>query len=238
MTADRAPARGQGPASAEAGATAKRSRGVYRRQLTASRPGSGAFGIEARRAAAVILEVLAGVRTPATAATALEIRLPRYYLLEERAIQGLISACEPRPRGRTVSTDRRLVRLERELAASQRELARHQALARNTQRAFGLAPPPSPSGTKPRGAKEPSPGSKRRRRKPSVRPLRAARLLNGSSPGGQPPSAVKETAGAPHVLGSAGGGGRPAATDASRSPAQADHGGSHHAGRPKTDEHR
>lgn len=239
MTVDRSPARAQGPASAEDRATKKRSRGAYRQQLTASRPGAAAFGIEARRAAAVILEVLAGVRTPASAATALGIRVPRYYLLEERAIQGLIAACEPRPRGRTVSTDRRLARLERALAVSQRELARHQALARTTQRAFGLAPPSGPSATKTGSAKGTSPESKRKRRKPSIRALRAARLLDGgSSPGGQPPSTVKGTAGAPHALGAAGGGTRPAVTDATRAPAQADHGGSHHAGRPKTDEHR
>ncbi len=42
-------------------------------------------------------------------------------VLEQRAIQGLIWACEPRPVGRTVSTDRRLARLERELAVSRRE---------------------------------------------------------------------------------------------------------------------
>src|SRR6516164_2675583 len=117
----------------------KRTRETYRRQLTAVRPGVARPGSEARRAAAVILEVLAGVRTPAGAAAALSIRLPRYYVLEQRAIGGLIAACEPRPVGRVVSSDRRLARLERELAVSRRELARHQALARTTQRALGLA---------------------------------------------------------------------------------------------------
>ena len=46
------------------------------------------MGVEAKRLAAVILEVLAGVRTPTGAATAPGIRLPRYYLWEERAIRG------------------------------------------------------------------------------------------------------------------------------------------------------
>jgi hypothetical protein len=132
----------------------------------------------------VILEVLAGVRTPTGAAAVLGIRLPRYYLLEQRAIQGLIAACEPRPRGRTVSTDRRLARVERELAVSQRELARHQALARTTQRAVGLVPavsPPAPT----QGKKGALTGTKRRR-KPAARALRAARLLQATdAPSGQ-----------------------------------------------------
>ena len=111
-------------------AAPKRCRGSYRRQLATGRPGLAGIGPETRRCAAVILEVLAGVRTPTSAAAALSIRLPRYYLLEERAIQGLVSACAPRPKGRTVSTDRRLAQLERELATTRRELTRQQALAR------------------------------------------------------------------------------------------------------------
>jgi hypothetical protein len=188
----------------------------------------------------VILEVLAGVRTPTNAASALGIRVPRYYLLEERAIQGLISACVPRPRGRAVSTDRRLAQLERELVVSQRELARHQALARTTQRAFGLTPPPNPSSPKAAKAQGASSEPKRRRRKPSVRALRAARLLNGGgSSGGEPPAAVQEAARDSPALGLAAAGDRPPAKEAVRSSVQqADHGGSHHAGRPKTDEHR
>ncbi len=137
MTANPASARPHGPAPRQKEAAAQRSRGTYRRQLTADCPQAPHIGPEARRAAALVLEVLAGVRTPAGAATALGIRLPRYYLLEQRAIRGLIWACEPRPVGRTVSTDRRLARLERELSVSRRELARHQALARTTQRAVG-----------------------------------------------------------------------------------------------------
>jgi N-acetylmuramoyl-L-alanine amidase len=41
---------------------------------------------QARRQAAAILEVLAGARTPADAARALGVSLPRYYLLEEKAL--------------------------------------------------------------------------------------------------------------------------------------------------------
>src|SRR5438270_790739 len=41
---------------------------------------------EAQRAAALILEVLAGGRTPTQAAEALSVSLPRYYQLETRAV--------------------------------------------------------------------------------------------------------------------------------------------------------
>src|SRR4051794_22583 len=55
---------------------------------------------EARRVAAAILEVLAGVQTPGEAATGLGISLPRYYQLEMRAVAGLVVACEDRRRRR------------------------------------------------------------------------------------------------------------------------------------------
>jgi hypothetical protein len=161
------------PSSRRRGSTGadatSRPRGSYRRQLTAIPAGAG---VEARRAAAVILEVLAGARTAAGAASALGIHLQRYYILEERAVQGLVAACEPRPRGRSKSTDRRLGELERELATARRDLARQQALARTAQRALGLTAPPPPS-----KAKAGAPAPKRRQRKPVKRGLRAARLF-------------------------------------------------------------
>ena len=49
---------------------------------------------EARQLAAVILDVLAGSRTPQQAADTLSLSLPRYYQLEARALAGLIDACE------------------------------------------------------------------------------------------------------------------------------------------------
>jgi hypothetical protein len=239
MKANQSSGRVHGSATLEERATPKRTRGAYRRQLTATRPGAPGLGTQAKRAAAVILEVLAGVRTPVNAASVLGIRVPRYYQLEERAIQGLIAACEPRPRGRTVSTDRRLAQLERELAVSQRELARHQALARTTQRALGLAPPPNSSATTAGKSQATSSGSKRRRRKPAVRALRAARLLSSAdSPGEEASTAVQGAVGSPPALGAAGGGIKPVAAEAIRSAARGDHGGSNHAGRSKALEHR
>lgn len=169
--------------------SAKRVRGPLRQQFTGAGPGLGrgrsAAGSEARRLAAMILEVLAGVQTPTSAAQILEIRLPRYYFLEQRALAGLVSACEPRPRGRTLSSDRQIARLERELAVCRRELGRQQALARAAQRVLGLkvsalatvaAGKPGAAG-KGQPASAGTGGKKSRKRRPVVRALRAARVL-------------------------------------------------------------
>jgi hypothetical protein len=163
-----------------AASSPKRSRAPYRQQLTAAGPGKPAAGGEARRLAAVILEVLAGVCTPTSAAQALGIRLPRYYFLEQRAIRGLVSACEPRPKGRTVTSDRQIARLERELAVCRRELGRQQALTRAAQRVLGLKLAQAPVvGTG--NGKGATAGKKARRRQPVVRALRAARVLRTDS---------------------------------------------------------
>ncbi|MFO0802005.1 MAG: hypothetical protein U0791_02620 [Gemmataceae bacterium] len=52
---------------------------------------------EAKRMAAILLDVLAGSRTPTQAAETLGVSLPRYYQLESRGLDGLLMACEPRP---------------------------------------------------------------------------------------------------------------------------------------------
>ena len=116
-------------------------------------PGGIALGRDntrdARRMAAAILEVLAGERTPAEAAAALGVSVPRYYQVESRALRGLLSACEPRPRGPGRSLDRELAALHRDNQRLQRELGRQQALARAAQRTIGLAPPPPTPARKP-----------------------------------------------------------------------------------------
>lgn len=165
--------------------SAKRMRSPCRQQFTAAGPGRSAAGSDARRQAVVILEVLAGVQTPTSAAQALGIGLPRYYILEQRALGGLVAACEPRPQGRTVSSDRRIARLERELAVCRRELGRQQALARVSQRVLGLkaATVPTITAGKPSAPGKEQPANvgtgakKSRRRKPVARALRAARVL-------------------------------------------------------------
>jgi hypothetical protein len=125
-------------------------------------------GKEAQRQAAVILEVLAGARTPTQAAAALNVSVPRYYQMETRALRGLVEACEAKPRGRAPSMDKELAAVRREQERLQRELTRHQSLVRVTQRHLGLtAPAPS---------SKPAPGKKRRRR-PVARALTAAKQL-------------------------------------------------------------
>src|SRR5262249_57851671 len=58
---------------------------------------------DAKRLAAVILEVWAGLRTPQQAAEALSVSLPRYYQIEANGLQGLVAGCAPRPKGRQVN---------------------------------------------------------------------------------------------------------------------------------------
>jgi hypothetical protein len=126
---------------------------------------------EAKRLAAVILEVLGGARLPAEAAGALNLTLARYYQLEARALAGLVAACEPRPIGRVASPERELTAAHKEAARWRQECARYQALARVAQRALGLQPP---------AAAKPKPDAKgrlRRKRKPSLRALKAAERL-------------------------------------------------------------
>jgi hypothetical protein len=120
---------------------------------------------EAKQRAAAILEVLAGVRTPTEASRALGVSVSRYYLLEEKALAGLLAACEPVPRGPGQNDGRRCAVLEQECQRWQRECARQQALVRAAQRTIGLAAPPPPS-AKDKG--------KKRRRRPVVRALQAA----------------------------------------------------------------
>ena len=110
-------------------------------------------GMEAKRLAAAILEVLAGARTPTEAATALSLSVPRYYQVEAQALRGLLEACEPKPRGRVRSIKTEVETLCKENQRLQRELTRHQALARAARRTVGLSPPAvvvTKTGKKPR----------------------------------------------------------------------------------------
>lgn len=124
---------------------------------------------ETKRRAAVILEVLAGLRTPTQAAEALAIGLPRYYQLEARALRGLLEACAAQPKGRQASVSRELAALEQDKVRLQRELGRQQSLVRLAQRAIGLTPPPA---TPP-----PRTARKGRRRRPTARALVVAQRL-------------------------------------------------------------
>jgi len=119
---------------------------------------------DARRQAAAILEVLAGVRTPTEAATALTLSLPAYYKLEARALRGMVLGCQPPGRGPRTSPEVEVKRLRRQCQQLKQEAGRYQALARAAQRAAGLSAPPAAPAKDARG---------RKRRKPAVRALRA-----------------------------------------------------------------
>lgn len=124
---------------------------------------------EARKVATAILEVMAGTRLPSDAAKALGISQPRYYLLESRALNGLIAGCEPRPIGRVRSVKNELATAQSKVKRLEQDCARYAALARVAQRTIGLATP-LPS-------KPAENGKKQRKRKPTVRALKAVGVL-------------------------------------------------------------
>ena len=128
---------------------------------------------EARRLAAVVLDCLAGSRTPTQACETLGVSLPRYYQLEGRALRGLLAACESRPRGRRPDVEAELAGVRKELERVKRELARSQSLVRLTQKTVGVAPPTAAKVGK-------------RKRKPVVRAMRRAEQLRRQAES-QPP---------------------------------------------------
>jgi hypothetical protein len=138
-----------------------------------------AASLPARRQAAAILEVLAGVHRPLEAAQLLGTSLMRYYQLERRALSGLVAACEPSPRGPRQDPSRQITILEREKARLERECDRQRALVRAAQRALGLTlPSAGNSARKPQPESADSCGAARRRpRRPSIRALRAVGQL-------------------------------------------------------------
>ena len=164
---------------------AARDGGPKRGRPGAPRLRTDGLSAEARRQAVAVLEVLAGVRTPAEVAQQLAMSLTRYYIIEGRALHGLVAACEPRPRGRVRTPAGELAALRRECEQLRRQAARQQALLRVTERAVGLAAAPAApyAGA---GAKGPK---KRRRRKPKARALQAAAVLQG--PAAPAPSSDK-----------------------------------------------
>ncbi len=141
---------------------------------------------QAQRFAATILEVLGGLRSPPEAAEALAISLPRYYQLEARALEGLVTALAPRPQGKQPSLQIRIAALEKQLEAARRQCSRQEALVRVTQRALGLATATKPS--------EPRDARGRKKRRPTVRALKAARTLQAQSQTADAKNAVQTEA--------------------------------------------
>ena len=74
------------------------------------------------------------------------LSVPRYYLWEQRALEGLVRACEPRPKGKAASERHQIAVLEKEVARLRQDCARQQALVRASQRTIGLAASGPPAG--------------------------------------------------------------------------------------------
>jgi hypothetical protein len=132
---------------------------------------------QARRLAAVILEVLAGLRGPGEAAQAAGVSVPRYYAAEARAVQGLLKGCEPIAPGRPPGGTAELHQARQECQRLKRQCDRQQALLRLQQRALGRAASPVPA----RGADTNKGGTKRRR--PRQRTLRLIEELRQGGAG-------------------------------------------------------
>jgi len=146
---------------------------------------------EAKRLTAMILDVMAGVRTPQQAADALAMSLPRYYQVEARALQALLEACEPRPKGRQANPLREIAQIKRENGRLRRDLGQQQSLVRMAQRAIGLNPPAPPK------AAAKTPGKRTRRRKPVVRALSLATRLRQETTAAEAASDTTQSAEAP-----------------------------------------
>jgi hypothetical protein len=136
-----------------------------RRMMRASGPTGSA---ESKRSAVVVLEVLSGTRTTIDASKALGVTLARYYQLEARALQGVVTALEPARRGKRADPKREVDTLRNDTARLQREVTRLHALLRASQRALGVASPSKPEKSKLGG---------KRRRRATARALRAVRAL-------------------------------------------------------------
>ncbi len=144
-----------------------------------TRPGAGLSGSpEAKRKAALVLEVLGGLRSPTSASVALGVSVQRYYMIEVRTLQAVVTALDRKPKvGGQPSPDATLRRLVAERDRLERELLRALALLRVAQRTAGIPAPearPKPSGA----AKA---AGKRGPRRPTVRARRAADELRRSA---------------------------------------------------------
>ena len=105
-------------------------------------PGS----LVAKQRAVVLLEVLSGACGIADALSRLGVSATHYYAFERRALQAMLQALEPKPRGHQARAD------PREQRRASEEVLRLQALVRATQRAVSLVPAPKPKGRRRKSA--------------------------------------------------------------------------------------
>jgi hypothetical protein len=132
----------------------------------------------ARRQAALLLEVWCGVRTTQAASDAMGVAVTRFYQLEARALQMVVSAMEPRPRGRQKTAESEVAKLKAEAVRLRRDVERFQSLYRTSQRALGVAVAKAPE-----KSENPGPGSKRKRGpRKRARGQAVAKVLLGDAP--------------------------------------------------------
>jgi hypothetical protein len=132
----------------------------------------------ARRQAALLLEVWSGVRTTQAASDAMGVAVTRFYQLEARALQMMVSAMEPRPRGRQRTTESELGKLKAEKQRLVRDVERFQSLYRTAQRSLGVAVAKVPE-----QPENPGPGGKRKRGpRRKARGQAVAAVLLGNAP--------------------------------------------------------
>lgn len=129
---------------------------------------------QARKLTACLLQSLSGACGPQEAARTMGVALARYYQLEARALQAVLSAMEPRARGRKESEESRAHKVRAERQRLERELHRYQALYRTLQKSLGVA-------TTPAKAAEEKGGKRRRRQRKVTRGERVARVLGASA---------------------------------------------------------
>jgi hypothetical protein len=114
--------------------------GAWKRQRQAASVISGSE--IARRTASAILEVVSGERGSYEAAEALGISPMRYYALEGRALQGMVTALEPRSRGpRGPRPEDVLRKTEAERDRLRREVGRLESLLRVIRKGYRLEEP-------------------------------------------------------------------------------------------------
>lgn len=150
---------------------------------------------EARRLGSLVLEVLGGLRTPVEAAIAAGVSTPRYYQLEVRAIQGLVQALEPLPKGRQRRPEQEIESLKAEVDRLKRDLLRQQSLLRMAQRAVGLQS--AQAQRKELEKKDKATGKRnRKRRTAKVRAKKAVAKLREGEPS-KPPKPPSKTIATP-----------------------------------------
>lgn len=134
----------------------------------------------ARRLAALLLDAWSGVRNPQSASEAMGVTVTRFYQLEARALQMLVSAMEPRTRGRQPTAEGELAKARLEKQRLQRDVERYQSLYRTAQRSLGVA---VAKAVEPTNNAKPD-GKRRRRPRKQARGQAVAKVLASATPPG------------------------------------------------------